>query len=388
MNRLHFLGKLIPEPAPVRTREKIRAGLGAGLAILGTGWIAGRFLEGQGLNTLLASMGASSVILFAVPHSPMARSWAVAGGHLLSALIGIVCARLVHDAWAAGGLAVGLSVFLMYVTRCLHPPGGATALVAALGGESVHAMGFQFLLTPVALNVLTLISLAGLFRLPQQSQKLAAPPQPRSHEDPTPLERLGIRTADLRAALRDMDTFVDVSEDELNAIYERAADRVLRREFGEVTCAHIMSRDLVTVEFGEPLEATWELMRREGVGAIPVVDRARHVIGIITLGDFVRHADSERFASLGSRIRRLLRASPKVTSDKPEVAGQIMSAPVVTAREDQHIATLAGILIEKGVRQVPIVDQQGKLIGLVTQADLLGALSRLALARDSRCRTG
>lgn len=383
MNRLHLLDKLIPEPAPVRMREKIRAGLSAGLAILCTGWIAGRFLEGQGLHTLLASMGASSVILFAVPHSPMARSWAVAGGHLLSALIGIVCARLVHDVWAAGGLAVGLSVFLMYVTRCLHPPGGATALVAALGGESVHAMGFQFLLTPVALNVLTLVSMASLFRLPQQLQKLAAPPQPRVHEDPPPLERLGIRITDLRAALRDMDTFVDVSADELNAIYDRAADRVLRREFGDITCAHIMNRDLVTVEFGEPLEVTWELMRREKAKAIPVVDRARHVIGIITLGDFVRHADCERFASLGSRIRRLLRASPGVTSDKPEVAGQIMSTPVVTARENQPITALAGILIEKGVRQVPIVDHQGKLIGLVTQADLLGALFRLALTRDS-----
>jgi CBS domain-containing membrane protein len=116
-----------------------------------------------------------------------------------------------------------------------------------------------------------------------------------------------------------------------------------------------------------------------------VVNRARHVIGIITLGDFVRHADSERFVSLGSRIRRLLRASPEVTSNKPEVAGQIMSTPVVTAREDQHIATLTGILMEKGIRQVPIVDQQGKLTGLVTQADLLGALSRLALAGDPRC---
>jgi CBS domain-containing membrane protein len=262
MNRLHFLGKLIPEPVPVRMREKIRAGLGAGLAIFGTGWIAGRFLEGQGLNTLLASMGASSVILFAVPHSPMARSWSIAGGHLLSALIGVICARLVHDVWAAAGLAVGLSVFLMYVTRCLHPPGGATALVAALGGGSVQTMGLQFLLTPVALNVLTLIFLSRLFRLPQRSQKIAAHPEPRSPEEPTPLERLGIRTADLRAALRDMDTFVDVGEDELNAIYERAADRVLRREFGDVTCAHIMSRNLFAVEFGEPLEAAWELVRR------------------------------------------------------------------------------------------------------------------------------
>jgi len=137
-----------------------------------------------------------------------------------------------------------------------------------------------------------------------------------------------------------------------------------------------MTPQPLTAEFGDDLESVWQLMQREGIRALPVVDRGRHVIGMVTLKDFFRHARADSFDSLSARLKVLLLPSPRVTSTKPEVVGQIMTAPAITARQDVHIAELARLLCEHGIHQVPIVDERGKLVGLVTQSDLIAALYR------------
>ena len=366
------------EATPVNLKEKGRAALTAASAIFLAGFVSSQFIDGGGLQTLVASMGASAVILFAVSHSPMAHPWPLVGGHMLSGLIGVLCARLIPDIWPAAAISVGSALFLMHVSRCLHPPGGASALIPVLGGEGIRSLGFQFLLTPLALNVAVMLILALILnRVPKARVPAgAARPAVTTQVDLPPLERLGIRTEDLRAALRDMNAFVDVSADDLNAIYNLAANRAYRREFGELNCARIMTRGLITVEFGTGLEETWKLMQDRKVKAIPVIDRGRHVIGIITLTDFFRHARLERFDGLGGKLRQLIQRTPTVTSNKPEVAGQIMTAPVVTAREDSPIADLVPLLSERGIHQIPIVDESNKLTGLVTQSDLIAALYR------------
>ena len=373
-----------PPPSPVSLEEKLRSTLGAGLAIFLTGFISSQFIDGGGLKTLMASMGASAVILFAVPNSPMARSWSLIGGHLISGLIGILCVRWMPSTWPAAALAVGLSIFAMHLLRCLHPPGGASALIPVLGGENIQSLGFLFLLTPLALNVSVMFACSQIGRRAGKKPTATLIPRPKASDRP-PGERLGIRTEDLSAALRDMNAFVDVSEDELSRLYQLAANRAFQREFGALDCERIMSRDLVTVEFGDSLEHTWDLMQQEHVKAIPVIDRGRHVIGIITMTDFFRHARAERHQSLAEKLGQLVRTTPKVTSSKPEVAGQIMTYPVITAPADLPIRDLSPLLSERGIHQTPIVDAHNKLVGLVTQSDLIAALYRIApteLARN------
>ncbi len=109
--------------------------------------------------------------------------------------------------------------------------------------------------------------------------------------------------------------------------------------------------------------------------ASPVVDRGRHVIGIITLTDFFRHALADSFQKVGGSLKRLLRRTPEVSSRKPEVAGQIMSTPAVTACEDSLITELVPMLTERRLHRVPIVNARNKLGGLVTQTDLIAAMS-------------
>ena len=115
---------------------------------------------------LVASMGATAVLLFGVPHGPLSQPWPVFGGHLISAVVGVACAKLLSQPVLGAGLAVALAIGAMHYLRCIHPPGGATALSAVIGGESVHQLGFQFVLTPVLLNVLILLSIALVFNYP------------------------------------------------------------------------------------------------------------------------------------------------------------------------------------------------------------------------------
>lgn len=372
-----------PPPSPLSLHEKLRTAWVAGVAIFLTGWIASLSIDGGGLKTLLASMGASAVILFAMPHSPVAKPWPLIGGHFISATIGIFCSHWVGPLWASAALAVGLSIFAMHLARCLHPPGGASALIPVLGGESVKALGFQFLLTPLALNVAVILLMSLLY----QRLLLDGPPKPAPQPGiagPKPMERLGIQPEDIHAALAEMDEFIDVGERELNAIYNLAAARAFRRGFGDITAAQVMTPAPLAVEFGTDLEEAWDLMRRHNIKALPVIDRGRHVIGIVTMSDFFRHARAEQFQSLGDRLRELIRQSTTIHSQKPEVVGQIMVAPAITAGASQHLPELASLLTGRGIHQIPIVDDRSKLVGMITQTDLIAALYRSMAGADGQ----
>jgi CBS-domain-containing membrane protein len=136
----------------------------AGLA--GVMLISQAQLGPQGSVGLVASMGASAVLLFAVPHGPLSQPWPVLGGHLVSALVGVACTKVIAQPMLAAPVAVGLAIGSMHYLRCIHPPGGATALSAVVGGEPVQHLGFQFVLTPVLWNAVVILAIALLFNYP------------------------------------------------------------------------------------------------------------------------------------------------------------------------------------------------------------------------------
>jgi CBS domain-containing membrane protein len=148
------------------------------------------------------------------------------------------------------------------------------------------------------------------------------------------------------------------------------------RRFGRITCADIMSRDVITVEFGTPLEEAWQLLRSHNIKALPVIDRAPRVIGIVTQIDFLRHADLNVYEGFAERFRRFVRQTTGRYSIKPEVVGQIMSKPVTTATLNTHIVELVPTMSDRGLHYIPILDGKRKLAGMVTQSDLIAALYR------------
>ncbi|MEZ0309418.1 MAG: HPP family protein, partial [Ramlibacter sp.] len=153
-----WLGALWPAPQLVNWRERGRAAAGATVGILFAA-LASQWLAGMaGFSPwLIAPIGASAVLVFAVPASPLAQPWAVVGGNTISALVGIACVAVIPNIPLAAAVAVGLAIAMMFQMRCLHPPGGATALFVVMA----HAEHFQFAAFPVLTNSALLV-LAGM----------------------------------------------------------------------------------------------------------------------------------------------------------------------------------------------------------------------------------
>lgn len=365
---------------PVSLQEKIISALGAFIGIFAAAFLSQNF-GAKAAPLLIASMGASSVLLFAAPHTPMAQPWPFVGGHLVSALIGVTCFLFIPAPLAAAAAAVALAIFVMHLTNSLHPPGGATALAMVIGGVEMHRLGYDAVLDPVGFNVVVLMAVALLVnnlspgrRYPMLSPVTAV----EKTISPLVFGRMKLSRDDLKRALKDMNAYIDVAEKDLEEIYNHALLHAMRRRMGEVTCHDIMTSDVATAEYGDELAAVWEMLRQRRLKGVPVVDRTCRVIGIVTIVDFLKHVDKTQQAQplFFDRLRASIRRTSGLTTDKPEVVGEIMSAPVITAREDTHILSLIPLFSSHNIHHVPIVDQEGRVTGMVTQTDLSVALYR------------
>jgi CBS-domain-containing membrane protein len=210
----------------VSQRERFVTSLGGFLGILAVYFVSDTLLDIHGAAMLVASMGASAVLLFAVPHSALAQPWNVVGGHLVSALIGVSCARYIPDMLFAAATSVGVAILVMHYLRCIHPPGGATALTAVIGGSSVHDLGYVFVIEPILINTVVIVTIAIVFnalfdyyRYPAIHGKSGK--RLTRHDEYYP----PIAHADMVYALSQVDTIVPVSEEDLIKIYELATGR-------------------------------------------------------------------------------------------------------------------------------------------------------------------
>ncbi|WP_319558268.1 MULTISPECIES: HPP family protein [Thiomicrorhabdus] len=198
--------------------EKLISTIGGFLAIFLILLVNHQLLE-MPLNVgIIASMGASAVLLFALPKGPLSQPWSLIGGQIGSAFVGVSCALFIENPIVAASAAVALSIAWMYYFRCLHPPGGATALSAVLGFEASHSLGYQFVLTPVTLDVLILLVVAVIFNrlfewrtYPNVSRSLGSVENSSSFSH-----------QDFIQVLSQIDAFVDINENDLLRIFELA----------------------------------------------------------------------------------------------------------------------------------------------------------------------
>jgi CBS domain-containing membrane protein len=361
-------------PAPVRVdgRERWRAFAGAAFGILVAGVLSRWFAGAEGLGPwLIAPMGASAVLVFAVPASPLAQPWAVVGGNAISALIGSACVLLIGDPAVAGAMAVALAIAAMFQLRCLHPPGGATALLMVL----THTGSFGHSVFPVLANSVLLV-LAGM--LYNSATGRPYPHTQLTPPQPGPADRSRFSAADLDAALAHYNQVLDVSRDDLEKLLHYAEMEAYRRNLGDVRCADIMSRDPVSVQFGTPLTQAWALLQKHRIKALPVTDRVRRIVGIVTVADFMRSIDLDQHHGIAARLLALLRPSGVTHTERPEVVGQIMTRRVQVASADRYLIELVPLFSEGGHHHIPIIDEEKRLVGVITQTDLVRALYRAA----------
>ncbi len=353
------------KPARVRIDQRERWRMAAGMVVCITvvavlaRWLA----VGPASLWLTASLGASSVLIIALPSSPLAQPWPVFAGSVLSYLVGVGCAALVPSLPLAGGLAVGLAVIAMLALRCLHPPGGSMALFAVLHSQESTIMGAL----PVALNVLALVLAGMLFnRLTGRSYPHA---QMRSTFAGGPP---GAFTAsDIDAALSHYNQVLDVSRDDLEGLLHLAGKAAFQRTLGELRCRQIMSAPVHAVAADTSLKDAWTLMRTHAIKALPVVDMHNAVIGIVTMADFMRLAALEMHEGMGQRLRALVLGRPK----RSEQVQGLMSSPVLQVPADQYVMALVPLFSDVGHHHVPVVDDNQRLVGIITQSDLVKTLA-------------
>ncbi len=226
MNGAEFLDMIGFSRHKTIYREKVISAIGGFLGIFGILFISAALLDPAVAVYIVPSMGASAVLLFAAPHVPFSQPWNVFGGHLVSAVIGVACWQLIPDYTIAASASVGIAVGVMYLLRCTHPPGGATALAAVIGGEKIHALGFSYVWEPILLNTVTILVIAIAFNALFKWRQYPAHLPFKEKKMPTVANGYAaIKHEDFVFALSHIDTFVDIDEKDLLKIYQLATKR-------------------------------------------------------------------------------------------------------------------------------------------------------------------
>lgn len=232
---LHFMG--IGPEGTISHTERLVSALGGFVGIFGIFILSRQFLSDTDVVLIVASMGASAVLLFAVPHGKLSQPWALLGGHVISASIGVTVASQVGNIYLAAGLAVGLAIGGMHYLRCIHPPGGATALIAVIGGPSVSDLGYQFVITPILLNAMIIFVIAIGFnylfhwrRYPVSLMSKNEPGnEPARHDLAGAINLSMFNDGDLKYAARKMDLVLDITHEDLMRLFALANRHAMGR---------------------------------------------------------------------------------------------------------------------------------------------------------------
>jgi len=346
----------VPILAGATLRERLVGCLGA-LVGIGATALVGVLAIGfePMLPMIMAPAGASAVLLFAVPASPLAQPWSIVGGNTVSALVGIAVAAVVDQPVLAAGLACSLAIAAMSLARCLHPPGGAVALTAVVGGPAVVDAGLGFALVPVALNSVVLVALGLAFhRLTRRTYPHRAPTVPANPHgtgDLPPQLRVGFSRADVDEALAAIGETLDVDRGDLERVLRQVERQSLVRQTGDIRCADLMSRDLVAVRPNDSPAAARSLLLTHGIRSLPVIDRDGGLVGVVGLRELGNPA---------------------------AVIGDVMAA-AATAAPEAPALTLLDRLTDGRTHVVVVTDRDRRPLGVVTQTDLLAAMARLAI---------
>jgi len=158
---LHKMKGESTSPPRIPLEEIFWSWLGAFLGISAVALIHTNMLAGTDLVMVIGSFGASAVLIYGAISSPLAQPRNLVGGHILSAIIGVACYQLLGGhLWLASSISVATAIAAMQLTKTLHPPGGATALIAVIGSSKIHALGYLYALVPAGLGALVMLIIA------------------------------------------------------------------------------------------------------------------------------------------------------------------------------------------------------------------------------------
>jgi CBS domain-containing membrane protein len=379
---LDWLTRFRPSQGTVRWSERLRASVGAFVGIALTG-LSMLLVPGGGVSLplLIAPMGASAVLLFAVPASPLAQPWALVGGNFVAAVVGVTCGMLISQPVGAAACAIAFTIAGMLALRCVHPPSGAVALTAVIGGPAIHALGFGFVIAPVGAQTFVLLGSALAYhaltghRYPHAFAAAAAKPAAAASASAQPGMMPAFTRADLKAALMDRDELLDIAPEDLETLLRDLQRQAVARASQHVTAAEIMTPALATVPADATAAHAWQLLHRHDAKALPVTDSKSRLAGIITR----ERLHDAGFMHSAARPRGLGMRWPQRQHDR-RAASTTIDTLLDGAHPSVHhahpLVDLIALFASGRHEHLPVLDDDGRLAGVVTQSDLIAGLHR------------
>ncbi len=360
---INWLNTLKPNFKVLPFKDRVLCGLGALIGLAISSLISWHVLGG--FNAwYIAPMGASSVLLFAVPASPLAQPWNVVIGNTIAGVIGVSCALFIAEPTLAFSLAVALTIFLMMSTDSLHPPSGAVAITAVMGGESIHQLGYAFVFYPVLLNSILLLIVAVIYnRMLGKQFPQVAQINTRS-KDPTPTQKVTIQPQDIKDALADQTELLDISEYDLQKIILKAQENANARQVGDYLCQDIMSKDVIFLHAEDDIHKALDKFKQVNLMSLPVVNVDNELVGTLALYEVVEW----------------FKGSTDVHTSWQHLVKQIMNLQVVTVQPQQPIQDLIPYFVERSFNYIPVVDGK-KIVGIISRADMIAAMQQLLLKK-------
>ena len=365
--------RLGPVASRASWKELTRSCIGAGLGLALAGMLVGmvdHFVPHA--LFLFAPLGATAVLVFAVPSSPLAQPWNCVVGNTAPALYALLLLwafpTLSQTSMAA--LAVAGAIAIMLALRALHPPGGAVALLTVLSAEQLLPMGW-YLLVPMAALSAVLVAVGVLYHRACGRPYLHQPPQIAKAQRPA--TQLALSEQDLEQLLQRFDQSNNLSPEDLGVMLAAAEEDAIKRRMSAVSCGEVMSAKLVTVSPQTPLEEIAELFHRHLVKCLPVVDAQGELIGRVLRADLFDWLWQGHRARQQQNLWQRLRAKP---SKEQSVAQDLMRAPEMSVQEATPLGDLLQELASHTVQFIAVL--RGKtLVGVITRSDVIRTLLSL-----------
>lgn len=374
---MQFARAFGPAVGRVPWTEAVRAGIGA---LVGLG-VAGLFLLSPSIDLkhglfLMAPFGASSVLLFAVPNSPLAQPWSAIVGNMVAALVAVAVCLVLADPVLKIAVAVGAAIAVMILCRALHPPGGAIAMTAALSPEMVEKLGFYYVIAPVGVGTCALVAIAIIYaHITGRRYPFRQFDEPSKHatHDRNPSERLGLSEDELADILGKYRQSFNLGVEDLARLIGAAEMQAATHQHQPLHVGEIMSADLISVGPNTPVADVLDLFKRHRFTSLPVVRDDQEFLGIIFQIDVIDHFKN----SVADHMRGLASQAGRLFRMETVTAGRIMQVHVPQAMASDSIGSLLPLMADGEVDAVPVLDGK-RIVGIATRTDLIAGLTRMS----------
>ena len=357
-NRMRAWHHLFPALPPFHGAEQMRAGLGA---LLGIGLCAALVSVGVALDLsslqLVAPLGATAVLVFCVPNSPLAQPWSAIIGNMISALVALLVIQVLPAPWASG-VAVGVAIVAMMLLRALHPPGGAVALLTALDPGPALEAGMIYAVMPVGLTTAALVLSAVLYN--RATGRMYPFRQPDTQDVSAPAPRLGLTNEQLGALLDQFNQSTNLGVADLGRLLAAAEAQAAQHRFDGTTCADVMATNLITVQPVTTIPEALNLFRRHAIKSLPVVGTDMELQGLVLQVDLLGALTAQGKLAW-TRINPRRRVSDVMRPADRAVA------------HDLPVGALLNRLAADGSEVIPVT-QGNRLVGILTRSDIIRLL--------------